>query len=161
MRILNSPNGVTYFDCRSYDDHQISALTGTLSRCTQTSTTNNHIGSFVVVFNNSKETRNAVPIIITQADGQAWIVLLDQIYNQNELQNNSITQPTSADHYDGVMRCILEGFIEKGEIFLSQLYGSFIVLIYIKSQDRLILCRDPIGGRSLYFPPLAIQCLFR
>ncbi len=143
-----------YHDDRSVDGYQIRAFTNALFGCSESSIQTANLGSCAVGIKYPNTIQNhKIARPVESQDRNAWILLIGRIDNFNELQNNTVTQTISEHHSDGVARCVLEGFLDQGECWLNQIYGPFIFIIYIKTQKRLILCRDPMGDRSLYYLP--------
>ena len=47
-----------------------------------------------------------------------------------------------------------------GKEFVKHLFGSFCVTLWDEEKERLLLCRDRIGVKPLYYAPLASGILF-
>lgn len=52
---------------------------------------------------------------------------------------------------DNACKRILDGWLERGEDFLSGLNGEFVLLIYDKAGRELVLATDRFGSRSLFY----------
>ncbi len=87
---------------------------------------------------------------ITNEDGSAWIVFNGEIYNFQELraglQAKGHVFKTKSD-----TETILHLYEEKGTEFPKYLRGMFAVAIWDVNRKRLVLARDRIGKKPLYY----------
>ena len=83
-------------------------------------------------------------------DGQYTIVFNGEIFNfrelKQELEAKGHTFRTKSD-----TEVILESFREYGVNAFARLNGFFAFALYDKPQNRLILCRDRLGVKPLYY----------
>lgn len=80
----------------------------------------------------------------------ATIAYNGEIYNTNELR--SMLSPYSLDwHTTGDTEVILNGYLAMGEKFFSHLNGIFAFAIYNHNTNCLVLARDPMGVKPLFY----------
>jgi asparagine synthase (glutamine-hydrolysing) len=83
-------------------------------------------------------------------DGDVVVVFNGEIYNHNELR-----QQLSALGHRFRTRCdtevILHAFLEWGLDCFARLRGMFAIAVWTESQRRLVLARDRLGIKPLYF----------
>ena len=83
-------------------------------------------------------------------DGQYTIVFNGEIFNfrelKQELEAKGHTFRTKSD-----TEVILESFREYGVDTFARFNGFFAFALYDKPQNRLILCRDRLGVKPLYY----------
>ena len=79
-----------------------------------------------------------------------WIVYNGEIYNFQELRNElEALGAKFKSHSD--TEVILAAYRVWGEAFLTRLGGMFAFALWDASQKRLLLARDPIGIKPLYY----------
>jgi len=87
---------------------------------------------------------------ITNEDGSLWIVFNGEIYNFQELREGLLARghkfKTKSD-----TEVILHLYEEKGADFPKELRGMFAVAIWDSRRRRLVLARDRIGKKPLYY----------
>jgi asparagine synthase (glutamine-hydrolysing) len=87
---------------------------------------------------------------ISNEDGSIWIVFNGEIYNFQELRDRLIDQghvfKTKSD-----TETIVHLYEEKGKDFVKDLRGMFAIAIWDKKRDRLLLARDRMGKKPLFY----------
>ena len=87
---------------------------------------------------------------ITNEDGTAWIVFNGEIYNYLELREMLLARGhkfrTKSD-----TEAILHLYEEKGPDFPKELRGMFAVAIWDGKKKRLVLARDRLGKKPLFY----------
>lgn len=96
---------------------------------------------------------------VRNEDGTVVVVLNGEIYNFRELMAGLIarghTLRTRSD-----TECIAHLYEERGLDFPLALRGMFAVALYDRSRRRLVLARDRLGKKPLYYAETAGQLLF-
>lgn len=91
--------------------------------------------------------------------GNFTIVFNGEIYNYKELKKelikSGIVFRTESD-----TEVILNGFIKYGKSFFSKLIGFYSICIYEKQSNTLLLTRDAIGKKPLYYYHLGQNLIF-
>ncbi len=87
---------------------------------------------------------------MTNEDRSVWVVFNGEIYNFRELRRELLTaghqfQSTSDTEV------LVHGFDEWGTDLFHKIIGMFAIAIYDSSQNRLILARDRVGKKPLYY----------
>ena len=83
------------------------------------------------------------------ANGQVWIVFNGEIYNHRDLRRklpDSINYRSSSD-----TETLLYAYLEYGPELLQHLNGIFAFAIYDHRQQKLLVARDPLGVKPLYY----------
>jgi asparagine synthase (glutamine-hydrolysing) len=92
-------------------------------------------------------------------DGSIWVVFNGEIYNYLELRKTLIQKghilKTNCD-----TETIVHLYEEVGEDFVSQLRGMFSIAIWDSLKKRIILARDRLGKKPLYYFINEKRCLF-
>jgi asparagine synthase (glutamine-hydrolysing) len=87
---------------------------------------------------------------IYNEDGSVWTVFNGEIYNFKELRNELISKghkfKTNAD-----TEVIVHGYEEYGIEFPSRLNGMFALAVHDRKKNKIILARDHIGIKPLYY----------
>jgi asparagine synthase (glutamine-hydrolysing) len=87
---------------------------------------------------------------IHNEDRTVWVVLNGEIYNyatlRSELETRGHTFYTRSD-----TEIIVHLYEEMGERFVDRLNGMFSIALYDIPRQRLLLCRDRIGEKQLYY----------
>ncbi|MGM9524875.1 MAG: asparagine synthase (glutamine-hydrolyzing) [Peptococcaceae bacterium] len=95
---------------------------------------------------------------MTRASGsqRCTIVYNGELYNMQELRRQlsgfALSWETDSD-----TEVILNGYLACGADFFQQLNGIFAFAIYDASADQLILCRDRLGVKPLFYQQTAEQ----
>ena len=91
-------------------------------------------------------------------DGSLMLMVNGEIYNHHDLKSR-LKEPhqfrTQSD-----CEIILHLYEEKGEDFLSDLNGMFALVLWDKKKQRLILARDRLGIKPLYYTESNQRLLF-
>jgi asparagine synthase (glutamine-hydrolysing) len=87
---------------------------------------------------------------MASADGRFQIVFNGEIYNYRELKRElaALGQPFRTESDTEVL---IAGYAEWGEGLLDRLRGMFAFAIYDTRDDSVLLARDPLGIKPLYF----------
>jgi asparagine synthase (glutamine-hydrolysing) len=83
-------------------------------------------------------------------DESIWLTVNGEIYNFKEIRN----ELSKKGHYfysNSDSEVIIHLYEELGINFLDKLRGMFALALYDKVKKRLILARDPIGKKPLYY----------
>lgn len=90
------------------------------------------------------------PMTCTYHGTTVTIVYNGEIYNTKELRNRlsiyDLDWHTTSD-----TEVILNGFLAIGEAFFSELNGIFAFAIYVHDTNKMILARDPLGVKPLFY----------
>lgn len=86
--------------------------------------------------------------------GRATIVFNGEIYNYQKLWTELRARGLAfrTDHSD--TEVILNGYLECGEAIFERLVGMFAIAIWDAASRRLVLARDRLGIKPLYYAPL-------
>jgi len=83
-------------------------------------------------------------------DGNLWLSINGEIYNFKELRN-SLEGRGHQFKSRSDSEVVLHSYEEYGLSFLQSLRGMYALALYDQSNKRLILARDPIGKKPLYY----------
>lgn len=92
----------------------------------------------------------AQPMTCSYRGVTATIVYNGEIYNTDELRERLSHYPLHW-HTTGDTEVILNGFLAMGKRFFELLNGIFAFAIYIEKTGTLILARDPLGVKPLFY----------
>jgi len=87
---------------------------------------------------------------MSNEDGSVWVVFNGEIYNYKEL-NLYLEERGHAFRTKSDTETILHLYEEKGESFLHDLRGMFAIALWDDEKKKLILARDRIGKKPLYY----------
>ena len=96
---------------------------------------------------------------MASADGTAWITYNGEIYNFAEIRQEleALGYPFRSRSDTEV---IVNGWQAWGPKIFSRLRGMFALAIWDRRSRRLILARDRLGKKPLYYAPTATAFLF-
>ena len=87
---------------------------------------------------------------MSNEDGNLWLSINDEIYNFKELRGLlEVKGHQFKSNSDSEV--VLHSYEEYGPYFLHSLRGMYAFALYDQSNKRLILARDPIGKKPLYY----------
>lgn len=92
------------------------------------------------------DSRSNQPMVSTC--GRITVVFNGEIYNYIELKKHLIGYPFQTDSDTEV---ILAAYLTWGDDFTKHLSGMFSIAVYDREQKRVVLARDHIGKKPLYF----------
>ena len=96
---------------------------------------------------------------VSNEDGSIWVVLNGEIYNYRQLRNDLERRghrfSTSTD-----TEVIVHLYEEHGDACVEALRGMFAFAIWDSGRRRLLLARDRIGIKPLYYGLVAGRLLF-
>jgi len=96
---------------------------------------------------------------MTNEDRTIWTVYNGEIYNYRELRQELIR----ANHYfksNSDTEVIIHGYEEWDTELFQKITGMFAIAIYDMLRNRLILARDRVGKKPLYYSSSTEYCLF-
>jgi asparagine synthase (glutamine-hydrolysing) len=86
---------------------------------------------------------------MTNADGSLWLVFNGEIYNFRELRRSLESRYRFKSQGDGEV--ILHLYAEKGDAAVAELDGMFAFALWDVRQRRLLLARDRVGKKPLFY----------
>lgn len=95
------------------------------------------------------DTTDAAAQPFSNEDGTVWIVFNGEIYNYRELRDGLTTRHTFRSRTD--TEVILGLYDEQGVQCVSMLGGMFAFAIWDARAQRLVLARDRLGKKPLYY----------
>lgn len=90
------------------------------------------------------------PMAKTRDGRECAIVFNGEIYNMNELKSQLKSQGASFETTSDT-EVILEGYMMRGESFIEQLNGIFAAAIWDGAAEKLLLFRDRLGVKPLFY----------
>jgi asparagine synthase (glutamine-hydrolysing) len=87
---------------------------------------------------------------MSNENGDIWLSVNGEIYNFQELRA-SLEKNGHIFHSNSDSEVIIHSFEQYGLDFVKKLRGMFALGLYDKKNHRLILARDPIGKKPLYY----------
>lgn len=87
---------------------------------------------------------------MSNEDGNVWLSVNGEIYNFMELRAE-LEKKGHSFYSSSDSEAIIHTYEECGLNFLDKLRGMFALALYDKKRERLILARDPIGKKPLYY----------
>ena len=87
------------------------------------------------------------------------IVYNGELYNMTELRRQ-LNQYSLVWETDSDTEVILNGYLACGPAFFRELNGIFAFAIYDSAADQLLLCRDRLGVKPLFYQQTAEEFLF-
>jgi asparagine synthase (glutamine-hydrolysing) len=96
---------------------------------------------------------------ISNEDGSIWVMLNGEIYNYPELRKEMLEKGhTLATRSD--TETIVHLYEEYGEDCFARLRGMFAVIIWDSNQRKLLMARDRLGKKPLFYSADAKRVLF-
>ena len=99
------------------------------------------------------------PMVFQEGGKEYAIVYNGEIYNMKELQkqlkDQGVSLSTNCD-----TEVILKGFALWGEDIAGKLNGIFAFAIWQQEEKKLILCRDPLGIKPLFYQKKGERLIF-
>jgi asparagine synthase (glutamine-hydrolysing) len=96
---------------------------------------------------------------IANEDGSIWVMLNGEIYNYPELRNEMLEKGhTLATRSD--TETIVHLYEEYGEGCFARLRGMFAVVIWDSNQRKLLMARDRVGKKPLFYSADSKRFLF-
>jgi asparagine synthase (glutamine-hydrolysing) len=89
---------------------------------------------------------------MTESSGRATVVFNGQIYNHAEIRAGVLREYPFRTHCDTEVLCPL--YLKKGEALVEDLRGMFAFAIWDREKRELLLARDRIGVKPLYYSHL-------
>lgn len=87
----------------------------------------------------------------TSSDGN-WVLSFNgEIYNHEQLRTQIESSRPHKWKYNTDAEVLLEGWSENGESFLKEINGMFTFALWNKKEQKLILGRDRLGQKPLYY----------
>jgi len=87
---------------------------------------------------------------MTNEDKSIWLSINGEIYNFKELRKE-LKKRGHRFYSKTDSEVVLHAYEEYGLGFIKKLRGMFALALYDKKKNRLILARDPIGKKPLYY----------
>jgi len=87
---------------------------------------------------------------MSNEDGDIWLIVNGEIYNFMELRPG-LEKKGHRFYSNSDSEIIIHAYEEYGLDFLDKLRGMFALALYDKKKKRLVLARDPIGKKPLYY----------
>lgn len=88
---------------------------------------------------------------MSNSDGSVWLVFNGEIYNFQELKNDLIKIGKYKFKSQSDTEVIIYLYEEFGERFFEKLNGMFAIALYDFKTEKLILGRDRLGKKPLYY----------
>src|SRR5271157_1414016 len=96
---------------------------------------------------------------ISNEDGSIWVMLNGEIYNYTDLYQELLTRghrfTTRSD-----TEAIVHLYEEYGEECFARLRGMFAIAIWDSNKHRMVLARDRVGKKPLYYFADRDRCIF-
>lgn len=87
---------------------------------------------------------------VSNEDGSIWLVFNGEIYNYRQLRAE-LRQQGHIFVSESDSEVVVHAYEAFGEAFLNRLNGMFAIAIWDKSRGRLLLARDHLGIKPLYY----------
>jgi len=86
---------------------------------------------------------------MSNEDQTIWLIYNGEIYNYHELRENLIKKHKFISQTD--TEVLIHLYEELGENFLEKINGMFALALYDKNKNKIILARDRLGKKPLYW----------
>jgi asparagine synthase (glutamine-hydrolysing) len=96
---------------------------------------------------------------MTTADGKFWIVFNGEIYNFQEIRRDLEARGVRFKSHSDT-EVILEGYRAWGDAIIDRLRGMFALVLWDPGEQRLLLVRDRLGKKPLYFARVGDTLVF-
>jgi asparagine synthase (glutamine-hydrolysing) len=96
---------------------------------------------------------------IHNEDESVWTVFNGEIYNYQSLRN-SLEDSGHTFYTDSDTEVIVHLYEEHGPSFVERLNGMFALSVWDNDRERLVLARDRMGIKPLYYAPLDDRLVF-
>ena len=96
---------------------------------------------------------------MTNEDETVWVVFNGEIYNFQELREQLIAAGHSF-HSKTDTETIIHGYEQWGEEIIPRLHGMFALAIWDQKRKRLLLARDRVGKKPLFYYSDGTKFLF-
>ncbi len=87
---------------------------------------------------------------VSNENGTVWTVVNGEIYNYRSLRL-VLTSKGHLFRSDSDSEVVVHAYEEYGDDFLDKLRGMFALAVYDQNKRRLMLARDPMGKKPLYY----------
>jgi asparagine synthase (glutamine-hydrolysing) len=99
------------------------------------------------------------PMTVSTPNGEVVIAYSGEAYNFTELREELITRGAKF-HTSSDTEVLLQGYLHWGEALAERLNGMYAFAIWDARERRLVMIRDRMGVKPLYFYPTADGVLF-
>ncbi len=96
---------------------------------------------------------------MTNETGDIWLTYNGEVYNYLELREE-LEQAGHRFRTQSDSEVLIHGYEEWGDGFVARLNGNFALGIWDEKRDRLLLARDRLGIRPLYWAEVGSRLLF-
>lgn len=96
---------------------------------------------------------------MTNEDGTIWVVFNGEIFNYVELRKE-LEAAGHRFHSQSDTETIVHAYEQFGDRFVEHLNGQFAIALWDKPRQRLLLTRDRVGIRPLYYARNSDRLLF-
>ena len=96
---------------------------------------------------------------ILNEDKTIWLVVNGEIYNYKALRD-CLRGHGHLFYSESDSEVIVHAYEQWGDSFVTRLRGMFALAVYDQKLDKLILARDPIGKKPLYYSRLGKSIVF-
>src|SRR5262249_51376311 len=87
---------------------------------------------------------------ISNADDTLWVVCNGEIYNFRELRKELEARGCRFKTHSDT-EVVLHAYAEFGDLFVERLNGMYAIALWDKRRGRLVIARDRIGIKPLYY----------
>jgi asparagine synthase (glutamine-hydrolysing) len=101
----------------------------------------------------------AQPMVVSTPSGDVAMVYTGEVYNFTELRRELIAKGHSFETASDT-EVILRGYLQWGETLADRLNGMYAFAIWDSRERKLVMIRDRMGVKPLYFYPVPDGVLF-